>query len=85
MTDYWEKTYPEIIRLLDEFMDTAYFVPLAVGDALAVQFKIPSLKGLPVDTIADVLAWMDTLDFPPDQQGAPDPRGPGPGLFAGFV
>jgi hypothetical protein len=73
MTDYWEKTAPEIIRRLDEFMEAAYFVPLSIGDALAVQFKAPSLKGLTVDTIAGVWQWMDTLDILPDHQGGPDP------------
>ena len=51
-----------VLDQLDEIMEAAYFVPLSLGDALAVQFKNPALNGLSLDEIARVLAIMDEIE-----------------------
>ena len=84
MIDYWKQSAGEVIRRLDEYIEAAYFVPLSLGDALALQFKAPSLKGLSVDTVAGVLQWMDTLEINPDTQGAPDPMATGLAFLKGL-
>ncbi|MBF0529620.1 MAG: hypothetical protein HQK55_10190, partial [Deltaproteobacteria bacterium] len=39
----------------------AYFIPLSVGDALAVQFQVDALRGLPVVSVQGVMALVDEL------------------------
>ena len=61
--------YQTTLDRLDEFFEAAYFVPLSVNDALAVQFQNPALKGLPIQTIRDVYRLVDRLkdELDPDQ------------------
>ena len=53
--------YINILDRLDEFFEAAYFAPLSVNDALAVQFQNPALKGLPLQTVRDVFHLVDRL------------------------
>ena len=53
--------YQKTLDRLDEFFEAAYFVPLSVNDALAVQFQNPALKGLPINTIRDVFHLVDRI------------------------
>ncbi len=77
MTEYrdWTAELPDVFDHLDGILDRAYFVPLSVGDALALQFRIDSLKGLPVKKVAEVMALMDRLEIEadPDYDGSPNP------------
>lgn len=62
----------DIFDRLDQIMEAAYFVPLGVGDALAVQFKAPQLKSLDPEIIAGVFHLIDNMEFsPPDENRAP--------------
>ena len=65
----------KVLSEIDEILEAAYFVPLDVGDALAVQFKVDSLKGLSVETAAGVFALIDSLEAEPDEEGRPDLAG----------
>ncbi len=73
MKDYWEDSAGSILTRLDEIMETVYFVPLALGDTLAVQFRIPALKGLSLDTVNAVFNLIGRLDIAPGAAGEPDP------------
>jgi hypothetical protein len=53
--------YLAALDRLDEYFEAAYFSPLSVNDALAVQFLNPALKGLPIQTIRDVFNLVDRL------------------------
>lgn len=80
MSDYWHSEMNLVLEQLDGVIDNAYFVPLAVNDALAVQFKAQTLKGLPIKTIVGVFEMIDDLGFSAQQQG----DGPGPEMAAAF-
>ncbi|MFH1137899.1 MAG: hypothetical protein V1816_17660 [Pseudomonadota bacterium] len=71
-----------ILDALDEVLNAAYFTPLAVGDALAIQFRVESLRGIPAETAAGVFALMDGLEAPPDQDGRPDLAGAAADFFS---
>lgn len=58
---------------IDGIINAAYFVPLFVGDALAIQFKAETLKGLPVETVAAVFDLMDRLEINSDSGQEPNP------------
>lgn len=58
---------------IDGIINAAYFVPLSVGDALAIQFKAETLKGLPVETVAAVFDLMDRLEINSGSGREPNP------------
>lgn len=61
MTDYRNSRLARTLDLLDEVIEVAYFVPLSVSDALALHFRVPGLKGLPLASIQGVLALIDEM------------------------
>ena len=61
MIDYWRENLDQALDALDEIIGNAYFTPLALGDALAVQLKNPALKGLDLRTVAGVFGLMDRV------------------------
>lgn len=63
-----------ILDALDDIINSAYFVPLGIGDALAVRFKVDSLRGLPVETVAGVFDLMDRIDIEPDPDCDDEPN-----------
>ncbi|MBU2551187.1 MAG: hypothetical protein KKB20_22435 [Proteobacteria bacterium] len=73
MDDYWEETGPGLLDRLDIVIDVAYFVPLSVRDALAVQFRNQALRGLPIETVARVFALMDDMEVEPRDEVEPHP------------
>lgn len=69
----WEDSLAQTLDQIDGIINAAYFVPLSVGDALAIQFKAETLKGLPVETVAAVFDLMDRLEINPDSGQEPNP------------
>jgi len=65
----WQNNVSGVLDRLDEIIDRAYFVPLAPADALALQLKVETLKGLPLDTVVKVFEIMDDLDIEPGTAG----------------
>jgi hypothetical protein len=80
MTFLTDKPIDMLFRL-DDILETPYFVPLAPGDALAVQFRIEALKGLTVDDVQAVFSMIERLDIEPGPDGRPDPDQAVAGFF----
>jgi len=72
MTDSQDRRLERTLDHLDAIFDSAYFTPLALGDALAVQFRVPALTGLPLETVTAVFHLMDHLDITPGSDGEPE-------------
>ena len=71
MADYWSGTASGLLDRLDEIIGVAYFVPLSLGDALAVQFRNEALRGLPLSTVARAFALMDDLEVDSGEEAEP--------------
>ena len=74
MTDYWDATLDGVFDRLDDIFEAAYFTPLSIHDALAVQFQMPALAGLPIETIRQAYRIIDELSSggPPAPERAPE-------------
>lgn len=76
MSNFLENTLPETLDRIDQLIETAYFVPLSIKDALALQFRAPVLKDLPVETIRAVFNLIDGINEELDADPASDPGNP---------
>ena len=70
--EFWEQRVENVLSRLDEIMDAAYFVPLSIGDALALRFRAPTLSGLTLEEVTSVFNLIDGLNPDPGPDGSPD-------------